>query len=118
MPRGDATLPLDPDRLRALVAQVAEFRVRDRGLISAQKSLEAILTEREPTEEEVRRYCRTVERYFSGFVREARQRLDELDRRIAHVNQVQFNLQAERGVALRRVEVTQGVLSGVAELGR
>lgn len=85
-------------------------------MLSAQKKLENILTEREPTEEEVRGYLATVERYFAGFVREARARLDELDRRIAQINQVQFNLQAERGVALRRVEVTQGVLSGVAEL--
>lgn len=108
---------VDAGRVRALVAQVAEFRIRDRAMTSAQKAMEAILTEREPTEEELRRYRSAVERYFSGFVREARQRLDELDRRITHANQVQFNLQAERGVALRRVELTQGVLSGVAELG-
>jgi len=85
-------------------------------MTSAQKAMEAILTEREPSEEEVRRYRGAVQRYFSGFAREAQQRLDELDRRITHVNQVQFNLQAERGVALRRVELTQGVLSGAAEL--
>lgn len=85
-------------------------------MISAQKTIEAILTEREPTEEEFRRYRDAVKRYFSDFAREARQRLDELDRRITHANQVQFNLQAERGVALKRVELTQGVLSGVAEL--
>lgn len=86
-------------------------------MLCAQKTIESILADREPTEEEVRRYRGAVERYFSGFAREARRRLDEVDRRIAHVNQVQFNLQAERGVALRRVELTQGVLSGVAELG-
>ncbi len=86
-------------------------------MTSAQKMMEAILTEREPTEEEIRRYQDIVKRYFSGFAREAQQRLDELDRRITHANQVQFNLQAERGVAVRRVELTQGVLSGVAELG-
>ncbi len=113
---GEPTLVLDGGRLRALVAQVAEFRTRDRAMSSAQKAIEAILSEREPTKEELRRYRAAVERYFSGFAREARQRLDELDRRITHANQVQFNLQAERGVALRRVELTQGVLSGVAEL--
>lgn len=86
-------------------------------MIAAQRAMEAILTEREPSAEELRRYQVAVERYFSGFAREAQQRLDELDRRITHVNQVQFNLQAERGVALRRVELTQGVLSGVAEIG-
>jgi hypothetical protein len=78
--------------------------------------MEEILSSREPSEEEVERYRRAVQRYFSGFAREALRRLEELDRRIAQVNQVQFNLQAERGVALRRVEVTQGVLSGLAEL--
>ena len=85
-------------------------------MLSAQKTIEGIVAEREPTEEEVQRYCKAVQRYFSGFAREARQRLDELDRRIAHINQVQFNLQAERSVAVRRIEVTQGVLSGAAEL--
>jgi hypothetical protein len=83
---------------------------------SAQRTMEAILAEREPTEEELGRYRIALERHFSGFAREARRRLDELDRRITQINQVQFNLQAERGVALRRVELTQGVLSGAAEL--
>ena len=78
--------------------------------------MEETLAQRDPTEEELRRYREVVERYFRGFAREARRRLDELDKRIAHVNQVQFNLQAERAVALRRVEKTQGVLSEVAEL--
>jgi len=78
--------------------------------------MEDILAAREPTDAEIERYRAAVERYFSAFAREAEQRLHDLDRRIAHMNQVQFNLQAERGVALRRVEVTQGVLSGAREL--
>jgi hypothetical protein len=78
--------------------------------------MEEILSMREPTSDEVERYRKAVERYFSVFAREAVCRLDELDKRISHINQVQFNLQAERGVALRRVEVTQGVLSGLAEI--
>ena len=78
--------------------------------------MEEILGAREPTSDEIDRYRKAVERYFSGFAREAARRLDDLDKRIAHINQVQFNLQAERGVALRRVEVTQGVLSGLAEI--
>jgi len=78
--------------------------------------MEEVLSAREPSSEEVERYRKAVERYFSGFAREAVRRLEDLDKRIAHINQVQFNLQAERGVALRRVEVTQGVLSGLAEL--
>lgn len=83
---------------------------------SAQQAMQEILAIRQPTADEVDRYRSAVERYFSAFAREAEQRLRDVDRRIAHVNQVQFNLQAERGVALRRVEVTQGVLSGAKEL--
>lgn len=83
---------------------------------SAQSAIQEILAIRQPTAEEVDRYRRAVERYFSASARDAEQRLHDVDRRIAHVNQVQFNLQAERGVALRRVEVTQGVLSGAREL--
>ena len=113
---GERVLAPDLDRLRALVAQVAEFRIRDRAMLEAQKTIEQILSTREPAEEEVRAYAAAVERHFAAFARESRQRLDELDGRIARVNQVQFNLQAERGVALRRVEVTQGVLSGAREL--
>lgn len=78
--------------------------------------MEQILATREPAADEVDRYRAAVERYFSAFAREAEQRLRDLDRRIAHTNQVQFNLQAERGVALRRVDATQGVLSGIREL--
>jgi len=78
--------------------------------------MERILEMREPTDEEIRHYRAAVERYFCTFAREAERRLHDLDRRIAHMNQVQFNLQAERGVAQRRVEVTQGVLSGAREL--
>jgi len=114
--KGEWTLPADRERLERIAKEVAEFRIRDRRLLAEQKKIEEILRDREPNADEVRRYRDAVERYFRGFTREAKQRLDELDRRIAHINQVQFNLQAERGVALRRIEKTQGVLSEVSEL--
>jgi hypothetical protein len=114
--RGEPALPADPKRLRDLVAQVGEFQIRDKAMTSAQRAMQAILAQRQPTAEEIGRYRTAVERYFSASAREAEARLRDVDRRIAHVNQVQFNLQAERGVALRRVEVTQGVLSGAREL--
>lgn len=98
------------------MAAVAEFRIRDRGVLAAQRAIEQILAARDATEEEALRYRAVVERYFAASAREAEQRLRDLDRRIAHINQVQFNLQAERGVAQRRVEVTQGVLSSAREL--
>ena len=109
-------LTVSRERLQALVAEVGEFRIRDRALTEAQRRMEAIVREREPSGEELRRYLSDVERYFGAFAAEARRNLADLDRRIAHQNQVLFNLQAERGVALRRVERTQGVLSGVEEI--
>ena len=105
------------ERLRALVAEVGEFRIRDRRMADEQKKMTEISAAREPAPEEVERYLRAIEHAFRGFESEARGRLGDLDKRIAQVNQVQFNLQAERGVALRRIERTQGVLSRVAELG-
>ena len=62
-------------------------------------------------------YLAAALRYFRGFEREARAHLRDLDGRLARVSQLQFNLTAERGVAARRVEVTQGVLALVEELG-
>jgi hypothetical protein len=44
--------------------------------------------------------------------------VSDVDRRLAKVSQLQFNLTAERGVAARRVEVTQGVLARLLELAR
>ncbi|MGH7659768.1 MAG: hypothetical protein ACRENA_02475 [Vulcanimicrobiaceae bacterium] len=118
MLQGDPALRADPQRLRELVVKVGEFQIRDRAMTSAQRAMQAILAERVPTAEEIGRYRTAVERYFSASAQEAQQRLRDVDRRIAHVNQVQFNLQAERGVALRRVEVTQGVLSEARELAK
>lgn len=63
------------------------------------------------------RYLRAVRAYFAGFEREARQHLRDVDRRLEHVNQVQFNLAAERGVAVKRIEATQSVLADVDAIG-
>jgi hypothetical protein len=65
----------------------------------------------------VRGYLAAVTTYFTGFEREARSHLADIDRRLARASQLQFNLTAERGVTARRVEATQGVLSRLAELG-
>jgi hypothetical protein len=54
---------------------------------------------------------REAQRYFSGFEREARAHLRDVDRRLEELNQVIFNLTAERAVAVKRIEATQGVLS-------
>ena len=107
----------DPERLRALVTTVAGFYVRDRALTREQKKMERILSARSPSEIEAETYLATVRKYFSGFEREARAHLHHVDRELEKVYQVQYNLTAERGVAQRRVEATQGVLSSIEEIG-
>ncbi len=112
-----STLPDAAAGLRALVATVGEFYVRDRALTAAQQKMERTLEAGEPDAADVRAYLRAVERYFRGFAREAEAQLKHVDRELERLYQLQFNLTAERGVAARRVEATQGVLSSVAELG-
>ena len=61
-------------------------------------------------------YLRAVRRYFEGFEREARSHLRDVDKRLEHANQVVFNLTAERGVAVKRIEATQSVLNDLERL--
>jgi hypothetical protein len=110
-----STLP-DLTRLRALVATVGEFYVRDRGLVAAQKEIERVLAAGTLDDVGARAYLTAVERYFRGFNREARAQLTHVDRELERLYQLQFNLTAERGVVARRLEATQGVLATVAEL--
>ncbi len=110
-------MPARDSGLAALVAEVGRFYVRDRAMRRAQERMAATLAGGEiPGDAAVARYLAAVRRYFGGFEREARAHLADLDRRLANVNQLQFNLTAERGVAQRRVEVTQGVLTRIEEL--
>jgi methylphosphotriester-DNA--protein-cysteine methyltransferase len=110
-----STFP-DRERLSALVATVGAFYVRDRALERAQQEIERALAAGDLNADRVRAYLAAVERYFSGFAREAQAQLKYVDRELERLYQRQFNLTAERGVAARRVEATQGVLSSLAEL--
>lgn len=98
------------DSLRALVARVGEFYVTDKALKTAQKKMEAALAAGAVDQRMQHEYLGAVRRYFAGFEKEARAHLRDVDKRLEHVNQVQFNLTAERGVAVRRIEATQNVL--------
>lgn len=98
------------EEFRALVARVGEFYVTDKAMKSAQKSIEAALAGGDPGERVCSEYLSAVRRYFGAFEREARTHLRDVDKRLEHANQVQFNLTAERGVAVRRIEATQAVL--------
>jgi hypothetical protein len=107
----------DVQRLRAVVAAVGGFYIRDRAMNREQKKIERLLAAGSPSDAEAHAYLSAARKYFSGFEREARAHLHHVDRELEKVYQVQFNLTAERGVAQRRVEATQGVLSSIAEIG-
>ncbi|MBV9647469.1 MAG: hypothetical protein JO043_08405 [Candidatus Eremiobacteraeota bacterium] len=109
-------MPIDDGRLSALFEEVGRFYITDRAMRHAQTRFAAALQRGTPTHEEIEAYLRTARRYFTGFAREARAHLADVEKRLARVSQLQFNLSAERGVAARRVAVTQGVLSNLAEL--
>lgn len=85
----------------------------DRTMRNAQKTIETLLASGEPSPAEAHAYLDAVRRYFTGFEREARAHLRDLDKRLEHVNQVHFNLTAERAVAARRIDATRSVLNEI-----
>ena len=82
----------------------------------AQEEMQIVLTTAQetgiaPPPDSVTRYRATVQRYFQGFHREAQAHLREIDKRLEHLAQLQFNATAERSVAARRAEITKSVLA-------
>lgn len=110
-------MPAD-SALRGLAALVGAFYITDKPMRRAQEQLEALLAQGEADEGARAAYLAAVNRYFSSFEREARSHLRTLDRRLAELNQIQFNLTAERGVAVKRIEGTRAVLEAAAHLER
>jgi sulfite reductase alpha subunit-like flavoprotein len=108
----------DSAALRALVDAVGAFAVRDRKLSGLQTRMERALANGEADPGEVDRYLAEVRRYFTRFSAEARGHLTAVDRELEALYSRQYNLTAERGVAAKRIELTQGVLSALAELRR
>jgi len=105
----------DP-RFEALVRQVGGFHITDRAMKLAQRAAETALREARAGEADTARYLEAVNRYFEGFEKEARAHLRDVDKRIEGLNQVIFNLTAERGVAVKRIEATQSVMTHVRDL--
>lgn len=103
-------MPVDA-LLRDLVTRVSAFHITDRAMKAAQRDVEAALARDAVDPDERRAYYRAVIRYFEGFDREARAHLRDVDRRLEELNQRQFNLIAERAVAVKRIEETQGLLT-------
>lgn len=105
------------DTLRALVSRVAEFYVTDKAMKAAQTKIEAALQTGTLDERTRDDYLGAVRRYFAAFEKEAREHLRDVDKRLEQINQVHFNLTAERGVAVRRIEATQNVLAELKRVG-
>src|ERR1700735_4914414 len=96
-------MPVEP-RVAALAERVGSFHITERGMKRAQQEVERAIQAGDVDEPTRAAYFAAVRRYFESFGREARTHLRNVDRRLVHVNQVQFNLTAERGVAVKRIE--------------
>jgi hypothetical protein len=103
--------------LRALAERVATFHITDRAMLRAQRAFTEALAAGEPSDAAVRAYLGAVRAYFTGFAGDAKAQLASVDRQLEGLYQRQFNLAAERGVAVKRIEGVQGVFGLLAELG-
>ena len=108
---------LDRERLGALAQSVGEFHITDKRMRAAQDRFAAALAGNRADDDEVRAYLRAVTSYFAAFSSEAQAHLRRVDRELEALYQRQYNLNAERAVAARRIEATQGVLTAIANLG-
>lgn len=100
----------------ALVEHVAAFHITDRAMKRAQSEIEAKVASGAADEASAGAYVAEVRRYFDGFAKEARTALRDVDRRLEQINQVHFNLTAERGVAVKRIEATEAILAEAASI--
>jgi hypothetical protein len=108
-------MPVDP-QLAELVARVGAFHITDRAMKRAQRDIEAALANGSVDSPARGAYFDAVRNYFASFDGEARAQLRDVDRRLERVNQIHFNLTAERGVAVKRIEATTGVLEALRAL--
>lgn len=110
-------MPVDASLAR-LTAQIGAFHITDAAMRRAQQRIEAAIARGDVDASETRSYLAAARRYFASFDREARAHLRDVDRRLTRANQVVFNLTAERGVAVKRIEATSAVLAALpAESG-
>jgi alkylation response protein AidB-like acyl-CoA dehydrogenase len=108
-------MPVDPSLLE-IATRVGAFHITERAMKRAQSAIEAAIANGLVDDSTRGTYLREVRRYFEAFDREAREQLRDVDRRLERINQIHFNLTAERGVAVKRIEGTQGVLDALASV--
>jgi hypothetical protein len=100
-----------PEEFAQLVERVDAFHITDRAMRAAQARAREALAHGNVTESVRAAYAHAVQRYFGAFQREGQAQLRDVDRRLEHVNQIAFNLNAERAVAVKRIEATQAILA-------
>ena len=103
-------------QLQQLCERVATFHITDRNVLRAQRTFERALASGEPAERDVAAYLAAVRGYFHGFERDARAQLSAVDRELDALYQRQYNLAAERGVAVKRVAAVEDVLAVLTEV--
>jgi hypothetical protein len=108
-------MPADAN-LVELAARVGEFHITQRAMREAQHVIEAAIAEDRVNAATQATYLAAVRRYFGSFDSEARAHLHDVDKRLERTNQIHFNLTAERGVAVKRIEATSAVLDALAAL--
>jgi hypothetical protein len=88
---------------------VDAFHVTDRALLRARDRIRKSADKAAMNE-----FHRQARRYFETLEREAAAHIAHLDRTLDELYQRQYNAQAERSVASRRLERTRAVLSALA----
>ncbi len=109
-------MSVNREAFRKLVDAVSEFYITDRQMKKAQDRIAGLIAADRLDNEAAAAYLDAVRTYFAAFEREARAHLRTVDKRLEHINQVHFNLTAERSVAVRRIEETRGVLDRLASV--
>lgn len=109
--RSMPTAAAEDEAIGRLTVAVARFRISTRKLRRLHAAMERALASAAPIGAADRRaYAQAVREYFANFQREAQAHLRDVDRRLDHTRQVQFNLTAERGVLEARIAATDSVL--------
>lgn len=98
--------------LDGLLAIIDEFHITDRALVRARD-----LVRRGDGPAAVEALRRAAAKYFGEMATEAERNLHEIDRKLDDLYQRQYNLQAERGVAERRLSGARRVLQSIADAG-
>lgn len=94
-----------------LVALLDRFHITDKALVRSRERARSAHGDARATAA----LKREMQRYFSAVARESTAQLAALDRRLDDLYQRQYNAQAERSVAQRRLEAARGVLDALRE---